>query len=591
MKKLLPTTWCKRKFTMQITYFFIALATMPAVVLGESNPPTAPTSLQGIRYSTTAGEIYWSSATDESTIVGYRVSRDDETLGIRDARSVFQANLQPGRAYQYVVNAVDQFGNEGPALSVEVSAVVGQQIQGRVFVGSQPGVVAGAVAGAEQNQEQSQDAAQVQYRSQDQNSNALILTASQRRVALTEGEPSGVSIGLSLSRRSGSQRTVQLSLESVEARDGFNIRHVFSTSSLQANQSGSVLTVKLDVGIAPLLHHERRFNVIADDGESRTSTPIVLDITPVSAPDVYLLIGQSNMEGYSELGSRERFAGGLDERHERIKQLNVQPNSRTIFYDNDRFADEQSNVFSPLFVPAEDPLHEPRFIGIEGKEASFVGLGLTFAKSALTMSTAEIVLVPAAWGATGFCANTNAKLAWNSAQTPDQPYLGGTLLTDRALTRLNMALRETGGILRGILWHQGGADSNNPDCSRSYAENLAKLAQRIRREARQDGRGAEARGNNALVPFIVATQSKGDDERGRFSVFNLYKQQVDAAQRTVGSYIAHADFVNNDDLVPPQYPCGQVSCVHFGAAALREQGRRFFGAIKQIWSSADAYHY
>jgi hypothetical protein len=185
------------------------------------------------------------------------------------------------------------------------------------------------------------------------------------------------------------------------------------------------------------------------------------------------------------------------------------------------FADELRNVSTPLFVPAKDPLHEPRSIGIDGKEAPFVGLGLTFAKSALTMSTAEIVLVPAAWGATGFCANANGELAWNAEPTPNQVYLGGTLLADRAITRLNMTLRETGGILRGIPWHQGGADSNNPDCARSYAENLAKLAARIRRDARLDSRGSRAKGDTAL----------------------------------------------------------------------REQGRRFYGTIKQIWAEDNAYHY
>ena len=235
----------------------------------------------------------------------------------------------------------------------------------------------------------------------------------------------------------------------------------------------------------------------------------------------------------------------MDERDERIKQLKVQLNSRSVFYEDGMFADEQRNIASTLFVPAEDPLHEPRFIGIDGKEASFVGLGLTFAKSALTMSTAQIVLVPAAWGATGFCANSNGELAWNAEQTPNQLYLGGTLLADRAITRLNMTPRETGGVLRGIPWHQRGADSNNLDCAGSYATNLAKLAARIRLEARQDSRDSQARGENAAVPFMVATQSKGDDERGRFSEFNPSSQQVYAAQRT----------------------------------------------IKQIWSEADAYHF
>ena len=47
-------------------------------------------------------------------------------------------------------------------------------------------------------------------------------------------------------------------------------------------------------------------------------------------------------------------------------------------------------------------------------------------------------------------------------------------------------------------------------------------------------------------------------------------------------YIPHADWVNNDDLVPPAYPCGRSSCVHFGAAAMREQGRRFDEALRRI---------
>ena len=82
-----------------------------------------------------------------------------------------------------------------------------------------------------------------------------------------------------------------------------------------------------------------------------------------------------------------------------------------------------------------------------------------------------------------------------------------------------MTLRETGGVLRGILWHQGGADSNDGACATRYAENLAQLVRRLRSEARVDARGPSARGGDAPVPFVVATQSRGDDERGRFSGF------------------------------------------------------------------------
>jgi len=404
---------------------------------------------------------------------------------------------------------------------------------------------------------------------------------SSQRLTLREGDSNGVSINLSLLRESGERRAVNLELNAVGERDAQEMHHIFSSPTLQPDESGSVLTLYLDVGVAPLLPHERHFQVVADDGGTQSYLDVFIDVKPTEAPDVYLLIGQSNMEGYSEVGSRQAYAGGLDERHPRIQQLNVLPNNRSLFYDDAFFTDELRNISSPTFVPAEDPLHEPRFIGIDGKEASFVGLGLTFAKAVASTSTAQIFLVPAAWGATGFCANSNGDLAWNAEATPTEPFLGGTLLTDRALTRLNMTLRETGGILRGILWHQGGADSNNSDCARTYARNFARI----------DARGVSARGDSAMVPFIVATQSRGNDARGNFSIFSEAKRQVDEAQRTVASYIEHSDFVNNDDLIPPQYPCGQVSCVHFGASALREQGRRFYAALKRVWSSGRAFHY
>ncbi len=537
----------------------------------DSVPPTAPGSLQGVRYSSTAGEIFWSPASDDSLIVGYRVIRDGLDLGIRDAKSVFEPSLEPDTAYRYRVSAIDRFGNEGPALSVDISAINGQQNVGQADETTTP-----VIPDSPQELPDSSD---------------LTLYSDAGRVTLTEGDSNGVSIALSLQRNGSSARPVQLSLESDNARDLYNLRYAFSPSTLGQGESGSVVTLHLDIGVAPLLFHERHFRLVADDGVSRTTRSLTIDVSPTSAPDIYLLIGQSNMEGYSELGSREAYAGGMDERHPRIQQLNVQPNSRSVFYSDSMFRDEQSNISSPSFVPAEDPLHEPRFIGIDGKEATFVGLGLTFAKSALTSTTSEIYLVPAAWGATGFCANSNGDLAWNAWPTPAQAHLGGTLLADRALTRLNMTLRETGGVLRGILWHQGGADSNNPDCATDYANNLSQLVSRLRSDARQDGRGADGRGAAAVIPFVVATQSRGDDERGQFSVFNPSKVIVDAAQRSVSQYITHSDFVNNDDLVPSQYPCGQTSCVHFGAAALREQGRRFFAAFKRIWSNAATYHY
>jgi len=568
-----------RRLIVLFSNIVIALALLytPVIVMADDQSPSEPGSLRSVRYSSTAGEIIWTAASDNEAVVGYRVFRDGEFLGIKDARSLYEPELNPGQSYRYSVSAVDRQGNEGVALIVDISGVRGVSLSG---------ASAGAQIGEEVDVPQQPDP----ENTGSPENGGLVLYSSRQRATLIEGDSSGVSIELSLQRSFAQKRPITLSLEADASREFNQLTHVFSSTTLAPDQSGSVLSLRLDIGVAPLILHERFFRIVADDGVSRTSTQLIIDVTPTPLPDIYLLIGQSNMEGYSEVGSRQRFPGGLDERRDRIKQLNVRPNSRNIFSTDSIFTDEQGNIASPMFVPAEDPLHEPRNIGIDGKGATFVGLGLTFAKEALRTSTADVYLVPSAWGATGFCANSKGDLAWNAAPTPED-FLGGTLLTQRALTRLNLTLRETGGILRGILWHQGGADSNNPDCAATYAENLQKLVQRLRREARLDARGASARGNDSLVPFIVATQSRGDDSRANFSIFNPSKQQVDAVHRTVAEFIPYADFVNNDDLVPPQYPCGQVSCVHFGAAALREQGRRYYAALKRIWSAAGAYHF
>ncbi len=568
----------RRYAAASLTLLMLVALFMPRHVMADDIAPSEPDSLRSVRYSSTAGEILWTAATDNVAVVGYLVTRDGESLGILDARSLFEPSLEPGQAYRYTVSAVDRQGNVGEPLHVSLSAVRGEQTIGS---SSGEGGAGGETGGGGEEPGGTGG---------DSGNGDLILYSSLGRITLQEGDTSGVSIGLSLQRVRSDKRPVTLSLVARNERDLSELRHTFSTSTLAPYESGSVLTLQLDVGLAPLIFHERYFQIVADDGMSRTATDLVVDVTPTTAPDVYLLIGQSNMEGYSEVGSRERFAGGQDERVERIQQLNVQPNSRSIFATDGGFVDEGVNAFTPQFVPAEDPLHEPRYINVEGKEASFVGLGLTFAKQALRTTTATVYLVPSAWGATGFCANSNGNLAWNAEPTSES-FLGGTLLADRAMTRLNMTLRETGGVLRGILWHQGGADSNNPDCARTYEDNLGKLVRRLRREARLDPRGPTARGDQASIPFIVATQSKGDDDRASFSTFNRFKQQVDAAHRSVARYVPMSDYVNNDDLVPPQYPCGQVSCVHFGAAALREQGRRFYAALKRVWTEAGAYHY
>ena len=74
--------------------------------------------------------------------------------------------------------------------------------------------------------------------------------------------------------------------------------------------------------------------------------------------------------------------------------------------------------------------------------------------------------------------------------------------------------------------------------------------------------------------------SRGIDERGDLSTFPLSKQLVDMAHRNLPGRVAFTGLSNHDDLTPANgYPCGNTTCVHFGAAALREMGSRYYDAL------------
>ena len=198
-------------------------------------------------------------------------------------------------------------------------------------------------------------------------------------------------------------------------------------------------------------------------------------------------------------------------------------------------------------------------------------------------TTRTIYLVPAAWSATGFCANGHVGPSRGTREATSEPALGGTLLTDRALTRLNLTLRETGGVLRGILWHQGGADSNNPHVRGALRGEPAEAGAPVaHRGARGRPRARRARrGRDDPVRRSARSRAATTIAAGSRS-FSEEKRRVDEVHKNVANVVPHADVVVNDDLVPSAYPCGQSSCVHFGAAALREQGHRFDAALQRI---------
>lgn len=399
---------------------------------------------------------------------------------------------------------------------------------------------------------------------------------------LVEGSADGVNIPIVLNRNNGHNRAVTVTIEGVSDEDERRVTFNTDQAQLSGTQSTGTINLNLAIDDLPIFSQQRTFNVSASDGTGTATLPVNINISPVNAPEVYLLIGQSNMVGFSGDGTKLAGPNGPDEPNPRIRQLNATKNNQfDVFTNEAAFTSVSSNVIdSARIVQAEDPLHVPLDPNnTSGKTVSYIGMGLTFAKEALKNTQNDIVLVPAAWSGSAFCTNDNGPNGqWNALETND-PNLGNTWLFDRAVARTNLTLAETGGILRGILWHQGESDSNDR-CSEQYLANLERLAQELRVQIDQDRRGPALRQGSANIPFVLGTMSRGIDANGDLSNFWPAKQTIDDAHRILPSKINHAALTISDDLTPANgFPCGNENCIHYGPSALREMGRRYYAAL------------
>jgi hypothetical protein len=219
---------------------------------------------------------------------------------------------------------------------------------------------------------------------------------------------------------------------------------------------------------------------------------------------VYLLMGQSNMAGRGQVGAVDKA-----------------PHPRVL-------------TFTPgnTWAPAVEPIthDKPTMLG--------VGPGLAFGKvMAEKYPEATIGLVSCAFGG-----------------TPLRRWERGGDLYSNAVHRAQLALRD--GTLKGVLWHQGEADSGVATNANTYADRLAKMIADLRTDL-----GAPN------LPFVAG-------ELGEF----FYLRQTNASPYVL---------VVNDALkhLPVRVPhtgCASSrglkdkgDTLHFNAAAQHEFGRRY----------------
>ena len=223
---------------------------------------------------------------------------------------------------------------------------------------------------------------------------------------------------------------------------------------------------------------------------------------------LFLLIGQSNMAGRGKVAPADE-----------------QTNPRILMLDK-----------ACAWVPAKDPVHfdKPKMAG--------VGLCSEFARCvAANAPGAKIGLVPCAFGGTSM----------------DQWKPGSALYTN-AVARMKVALQR--GQLKGILWHQGEADSAVAKVA-TYPERFAAMIAQLRQDL-----GAEE------VPVLVG-------ELGHFrpssAPFNAMLPQVAAAVRRCEVISAEGLGHGGDSL-------------HFDRDALLLFGKRYFDAYERFSKKTSA---
>ena len=231
---------------------------------------------------------------------------------------------------------------------------------------------------------------------------------------------------------------------------------------------------------------------------------------PPTDLQLFLLIGQSNMAGRGVVEARDKQP--ITHVYALTKELE--------------------------WKPAMDPLH------FDKPDIAGVGLGRSFARElAKANPAAAIGLIPAAFGGTSL-------EEWKP---------GGKLYND-AIARTRAAMKS--GKLRGILWHQGEADSGKEENAKSYRERWTKVIGSLREDL-----------NAANVPVVVG--QLGEFYTGAFA------RTVDEQLAIIPLQVPRTAFVSSAGLK------AKSDNVHFDSPSLREFGRRYaheFMMLDSSWS-------
>lgn len=239
-------------------------------------------------------------------------------------------------------------------------------------------------------------------------------------------------------------------------------------------------------------------------------------LQPRTPTDVYLLIGQSNMAGRGATNAANRISS------ERVLK----------FTKDGEWAE------------GVEPIHFDR------KNVG-AGPGLAFARAMADADPQAVVgLVPCAVGGTSLAR-----------------WMPGMDLYTNALARTRAALAK-GGRLKGILWHQGEADSWKRENAESYQVRFTEMIDAFRRDL-----------GDEYVPFVAG-------EVGGFYAASIRKRgghpfvkEVNLRLRKTSEYVPAMGLVSVEGLKPGG------DGIHFTTHSAYELGRRYAVEMKRLQSS------
>ena len=192
------------------------------------------------------------------------------------------------------------------------------------------------------------------------------------------------------------------------------------------------------------------------------------------------------------------------------------------------------------WAPGTDPLHTDK------PAAAGVGLGTSFARAmADADKTITVGLIPCAVGG-----------------TPLERWVKGGDLYAQALLRARLAMKD--GRLKGILWHQGESDSGSETTAHSYGARLSQMIADLRADL---GAGEVPFVAGKLGDFLARTSKDGKP-----SFWPVVNEQL----ASIPSRVPKTAVVESTGLTHK----GDV--VHFDTPSLREFGRRYAAAMKQL---------